>query len=315
MISRDFLRGEMYELRVLSGLHHGTALPLIGEQWVIGCDGRHDLLLQDPGIAQRHCLLTREAEHWRLEAEDGSLIDSDGNSCDSLDILIAEQRFQLGGVQLTIMASSTGWPLTTEPSQPASAATAYERAATANPSIPPPPRVRRPSLHKRLLIAGLVVTVAGSAWALSAPARLSVPKATSLAAPPPAGLNANDTVIKLQAMLRERELRGEVTVIATANGVELHGSLRPEQLALYQRMLERFGLEQRSTVALIDHVEPFGRKLPFDIVQISSGKRAHVVLADSRRLFLGDEVDGLRLTKIDNEHVEFDGDQHYEIKW
>jgi type III secretion protein D len=315
MISHDFLRGEMHELRVLNGLHHGTALPLIGEQWVIGCDRRHDLLLQDPGIAQRHCLLIREGEHWRLAAEDGSIIDSNGDRCDSLDILIAEQTFQLGAVQLTIMASSAGWPLVKEPPQPARAATVYEPAATANPSSLLSPRVKRPSLHKRLFIAGLVVTVAGSAWALSAPARVSVPKATSLAAPPAGGLSATDTAIKLQAMLRERELRDAVSVIATANGVELRGSLRPDQLALYQRMLERFGLEQRSTIAVIDNVEPFARKLPFDIVQISSGKRAHVVLADSRRLFLGDEVDGLRLTKIDKDRVEFDGDQHYEIKW
>jgi type III secretion protein D len=305
----------MYELRVLNGLHHGAALPLIGERWVIGCDERQDLLLQDPGIAQRHCLLLREAEHWRLEAEDGSLIDSDGNTCDSLEILIAEQRFQLGGVQLTIMASSAGWPLIKEPPQLASSAIAYEPAAIPNPAATLSSHVKRPALHKRLLIAGLVVTVAGSAWALSAPARFSEPKAPSLAVRRSAGLSATETVVTLQAMLRERELIDAVSVTATATGIELRGSLRPEQLALYKRMLERFGQQQRSTVALIDHVEPFGFKLPFDIVQISSGKRAHVVLADSRRLFLGDEVDGLRLTKIDNEHVEFDGDQHYEVKW
>lgn len=38
----------MFELRVLSGLHQGAALPLIGEQWLIGADAEHDLALYDP---------------------------------------------------------------------------------------------------------------------------------------------------------------------------------------------------------------------------------------------------------------------------
>lgn len=309
----------MYELRVLTGLHRGAALPLIGDHWLVGSDEQHDLLLQDPGIARRHCRLTRDGETWRLEAEDGSLLDESGAPCDSLNALATQQTFQLGNVQLSIMPSSAQWPAVVEPKPAGSAEQPNASAFTAEPQETPAPSrpATRPALHKRLFIAGIVVTLAGSAWALTTPGPISSenPSRSALQPREPAALSAKDTAEKLQAMLRERELRDTVSVTSTADGIVLKGSLPPEQLALYKRMLERFGQQQKSEVAVLDQVKPFGRKLPFEIVQIASGKRAHVVLADNRRLFLGDEVDGLRLTKIDKNSVEFDGDEHYEVKW
>ncbi len=294
----------MYELRVLNGLHRGAALPLIGEHWLVGSDEQHDLLLQDPGIARRHCRLTRDGEHWRLEAEDGSLTDSQGKDCLSLLEMGPELRFQLAGVKLSIMVSCAPWPAMMQgPTAVVYASNTRQKSEN------------RPALHKRLFIAAIVVTVAGSAWALSAPARVSAPSMSRLAIQAPATLNPNDTVDTLRSMLRDRELHDAVSVSKTQEGISLRGSLMPEQLELYQRMLERFKQQQRRAVVIIDHVKPFNRKLPFEIVQITSGERAHLVLADNRRLFLGDEVDGLRLTKIDKEHVEFDGDEHYEVRW
>jgi type III secretion protein D len=54
---------------------------------------------------------------------------------------------------------------------------------------------------------------------------------------------------------------------------------------------------------------------PFKITQIVGGPNGHVVLEDGRRLFLGDEVDGLRLVAIDNAKVIFDGQRRYEVRW
>lgn len=306
----------MYELRVLNGLHRGAALPLIGDHWLVGSDEQHDLLLQDPGIARRHCRLTCDGETWRLEAEDGSLFDEQGQPCDSLNALTAEQTFRLGTVQLSIMASTAQWPAVVEPKPSSESAPSGFGESHAESQAPPSPSqpAKRPALHKRLAIAGIVVTLAGSAWALTTPGPVS-PSPTTTQPREPSALSATDTAEKLQVMLRERELRDTVSVSTSAEGIVLKGSLTPEQMALYKRMLERFGQQQKSAVAVLDQVKPFGRKLPFEIVQIASGKRAHVVLADNRRLFLGDEVDGLRLTKIDKNHVEFDGDEHYEVKW
>jgi hypothetical protein len=44
----------MFELRVMSGLHQGAALPLIGDRWVVGAQEDSDLVLYDPGILTQH---------------------------------------------------------------------------------------------------------------------------------------------------------------------------------------------------------------------------------------------------------------------
>jgi type III secretion protein D len=32
-------------------------------------------------------------------------------------------------------------------------------------------------------------------------------------------------------------------------------------------------------------------------------------------LYIGDELEGLRLTRIDDKSIQFDGDRHYEVNW
>lgn len=62
---------EIFELRVLSGLHQGAALPLFGECWSIGASEEADLGLYDPGVHVRHAQLQRTGEHWSLQAQEG----------------------------------------------------------------------------------------------------------------------------------------------------------------------------------------------------------------------------------------------------
>jgi type III secretion protein D len=80
-------------------------------------------------------------------------------------------------------------------------------------------------------------------------------------------------------------------------------------------MLQRFKDRYDSPVALIDNVTAAGSGLPFTIVQIMSGPHAHLVTADGHRLYIGDELAGLRLTRIDDNRIQFDGDRHYEVNW
>ena len=64
----------MFELRVLNGLHQGTALPLIGESWTIGCDDDHDLALIEPELQRKTIILERRDDLWFI---DGEAIDVD----------------------------------------------------------------------------------------------------------------------------------------------------------------------------------------------------------------------------------------------
>lgn len=68
----------MFELRVLDGLHQGAALPLFGQQWSIGAHAEADLVLSDPGIAERHAHLRLIDSNWSVQSEAGLLRDAMG---------------------------------------------------------------------------------------------------------------------------------------------------------------------------------------------------------------------------------------------
>lgn len=60
------------ELRILSGLHRGASLPLGGERYVIGSSDDADVVLLDPGVADRHATLRHDGERWLLAALEGA---------------------------------------------------------------------------------------------------------------------------------------------------------------------------------------------------------------------------------------------------
>ncbi|WP_443701030.1 type III secretion system inner membrane ring subunit SctD, partial [Pseudomonas sp.] len=171
------------------------------------------------------------------------------------------------------------------------------------------------------VIIGLLVGIVGSAWSLTrAPTSVIEPVATSDAKTMvPSGkriplANAEDARRQLSTMLSERMLN-DVSVQQTPEGMTVSGNLKEESLLVYQRMLQRFKDRFDSPVALIDNVSTSSTGLPFVIVQIMSGPHAHLVTADGHRLYIGDELQGLRLTRIDDQRIEFDGDRHYELRW
>ncbi|RAU38187.1 type III secretion system inner membrane ring subunit SctD, partial [Pseudomonas sp. RIT409] len=181
------------------------------------------------------------------------------------------------------------------------------------------------------IVVGVLLGIAGSAWSLtrsSAPA----PAITAMASPAPAQsqprpdpaeamahprkrlASVEEARRQLATMLSDR-LLSEVNVQASAEGLELSGSLKPESQRVYQRMLQRFKERYDTPVALIDNVTASSSGLPFTIVQIMSGPHAHLVTADGHRLYIGDELNGLRLTRIDDDRIQFDGERHYEVSW
>ncbi|MFL6608935.1 MAG: FHA domain-containing protein, partial [Pseudomonas sp.] len=68
----------MFELRVLSGLHRGAALPLVGEQWVVGAAEDADLALYDPGICGRHAAVSLVQGQWLLASLEGVVCNGQG---------------------------------------------------------------------------------------------------------------------------------------------------------------------------------------------------------------------------------------------
>lgn len=328
----------MFELRVLTGLHQGAALPLVGEQWGIGADADQDLALHDPGVEQLHCRLQRQGEGWRLNAADGSIADEEGHLHAST-LLTPNTAFVLGSVWLCVSPAQDPWP--SLPAVIPQAKSEQTSQAEAPASAPLEKVESRSRFFNRTtgVVIGVLLGIAGSAWSLS---RSAAPSSDAMAISTPAQQLAkqepvrpsttkgkttdqpaskrirltsiDDVKRQLNTMLSER-LLSEVSVEQTPEGLAFSGNLKPESQLVYQRMLQRFKDRYDTPVALIDNVAAGTSGLPFTIVQIMSGPHAHLVTADGRRLYVGDELAGLRLTRIDDNRIQFDGDRHYEVSW
>ncbi|WP_438869572.1 FHA domain-containing protein [Pseudomonas sp. L1(2025)] len=314
----------MFELRVLNGLHQGATLPLIGEQWLIGAHADHDLALYDPGIAALHCRLSRTEAGWALDAEQSLINDAEGHAL-TTTVLTPNQTFVLGNVWLCLAPAEEAWPqvpMLVAPTRPP----VHEPIAAPRPL--PPPRVSRLKLACGVL-AGLVVGAAGASWGLNrtvaAPAPAAVaqqsPPATAPAKPVQApasdkiNLTSRDEVRRRLSTLLSDRLLTEVSVEDSDDGLVLQGHLKDDALPIYTRMLKGFNERFASAVPVLDKVTAVGSGLPFAIVQIISGNNAHLVTADGHRMYIGDQLKGLRLTRLDEQHIEFDGDQHIEMHW
>ena len=289
----------LFELRVLSGLHEGAALPLFGECWSIGAHQDADLELYDPGVAARHARLHGMAGRWTVQAQEGLLQDDAGTVRAQIADLAPGRAFAIGGIRLCVADTQSAW--LDEPAD-----------AVAQPGAP----VTAGSKSKWLApgILALVPILMALAWQPmgTAPALAPQPSPASNKRQLATTAQVHQQLLK---MLIERDLGNTVRLQVAADRITLGGEVGQDSLALVSRMLERFEVQFETPVAIVNQVQQTSTVLPFRIVQIIGGPKAHVVLADGRRLFFGDEVQGLRLTAIDNRRVLFEGRQRHEVNW
>ena len=289
----------LFELRVLSGLHEGAALPLFGECWSIGAHQDADLELYDPGVAARHARLHGLAGRWTVQAQEGLLQDDAGTVRAQIADLASGRAFAIGGIRLCVADTQSAW--LDEPAD-----------AVAQPGAPVTAGSKSKWLAPGILV--LVPILMALAWQ-------PMGTAPALAPQPSSASNKRQLVTTAQVhqqllkMLIERDLGNAVRLQVAADRITLGGEVGQDSLALVSRMLERFEVQFETPVAIINQVQQASTVLPFRIVQIIGGPKAHVVLADGRRLFFGDEVQGLRLTAIDNRRVLFEGRQRHEVNW
>jgi type III secretion protein D len=55
--------------------------------------------------------------------------------------------------------------------------------------------------------------------------------------------------------------------------------------------------------------------LPFKIRQVISGVNASIVTQDGERMYIGDELKGVRLVTIDSSILTFAGKRKIQVKW
>jgi type III secretion protein D len=299
----------MFELRVLDGLHQGAALPLFGEQWSIGAHAEADLVLSDPGIAEQHAVLRLVGSTWSVQAQAGLLQDAKGQVVAQITHLALGEQFGVGAIRLYVAVADQPWPEAPAPATPAKVM-AKEAPQTLKLSALGPSQQKR--LISVVLVVAVILMVVGIASTGERDPQASLmptgPQKTELASP-------FEVRQQLLNMLSERDLSQRVSLQVINGQVALNGDVSEEDLALVTRMLDRFGEQFDSVVPVLSRVRAHDNELPFKIVQIIGGANGHVVLEDGTRVFVGDQVDDLRLVMIDNSKVVFEGAQRYEVRW
>ncbi|WP_306494861.1 FHA domain-containing protein [Pseudomonas sp. W4I3] len=299
----------MFELRVLDGLHQGAALPLFGEQWSLGANADADLLLNDPGVAEHHARLQLADGRWSVQAEAGLLKDSNGQVLAQIGGLALNTVFSIGSVRLCVSAADQPWPPAPAPAPHAPEPASQAPLALTLSSIPASQQKRLISLVLAFAVltavAGIIFSGERKAQASLMPPVIQKPE---LGSP----FEVRQQLLK---MLSERELTSRVSLQVINGQISLSGDVSQDDADLVARMLDRFAGQFETAVPVISRVRMRDGALPFKIVQIISGPNGHVVLDEGTRLFVGDEVNGLRLVLIDNSKVVFDGAQRYEVRW
>ncbi|MFC0141092.1 type III secretion system inner membrane ring subunit SctD [Erwinia mallotivora] len=308
----------MHELRVLTGLHRGAALPLSGEQWWIGAAEDADLALYDPGIKDRHCQLLKTVQGWVVKALEGPLNDNEGQRCEELSNLQPGTAFAIGHIWLSIVSAATPWP--EEASEPVPAEEAPElaepavtAAAETAPAVVPQEKEPLPFWAKVIyaVLILLLVMILGS-WLLNA-------SMASPSAPPAPGKPQLNSVGRtrqiINSMLLDRGLEKQVAVASDNNSLTLSGNLSDDDNQRLQRMMSTFYHHYDVRLAIHNKASTVNAKLPFNIVQITSGTHANIVTDGGQRIFIGDEVDQLRLVAINSDSIEFAGRENIRVKW
>lgn len=305
----------MYELRVLTGLHRGAALPLNGEEWSIGSSQGADLALYDPGIKDRHCLLRLVDDTWSLARKEGTVTDSEGHKVDAIATLQPGTPFALNGVWLSVVSANTEWPQEEDEEPPALADTAAapELSAERDEPLTRPVKAPRSLLGPMLLTGALLVFLGALFWGFNRqeplPVKPSAPARTPLK-------DAAAVHQVLERMLKERELQERISIVDEQGKIFLHGRFDEDDLLQStERMLLRFEQQYRSPLQVLSALPQATPLLPFSVVQISNARLPNVLTSDGRRLFLGDEIDGVRLVDISDHQVVFEGDRRIELSW
>ncbi|AZF08949.1 type III secretion protein HrpQ [Pseudomonas sp. R2-37-08W] len=299
----------MFELRVLDGMHQGAALPLFGEQWGVGANSDADLLLNDPGVAEHHARLRLADGRWSVQAEAGLLKNSDGQVLAQIGELALNTVFLIGPVRLCVSPADQPWPQAPAPAPAAPEPAEQAPLALKLSSIPS-------SQQKRLLslVLAFAVLIAAAGIIFSGERKAQASLMPVVVQKPELG-SPFEVRQQLLKMLGERELTSRVSLQVINGQISLSGDVSQEEADLVARMLDRFAGQFETAVPVISRVRTRDGALPFKIVQIISGPNGHVVLEEGTRLFVGDEVNGLRLVLIDNSKVVFDGAQRYEVRW
>lgn len=310
----------------MSGLHRGAALPLVGDSWIIGADESADLVLFDPGIKARHIVLER-ADGWLLKAHEGAVRDASGAPLEVGRSVAGDDPFSVACIWLCVMDAESPWPEESamdkleqhgrESLQHAGDTPSTNTSSSWSvASLLSEWRLTQPRWMVRLATGIVIATIATTVWGVVNHGP-GVDEPSDVAnGQSQRRLSESDVQQHLRSMLSKRELGQRVQVVQRSDAIVLSGDVSKEQMGVIQRMLDTFHQHYRTPKPIKNDVSPLSDQLPFKVRQIVGGATPQIVLTDGRRLFVGDEANGLVLTSMKGRTLSFQGaTRKYEVHW
>lgn len=295
------------EVRVLSGLSRGAALPIDAPLY-IGADPDCEIYLMDPGVADRHFLVDVGA--------DGLVRVLDLTLPAAKPVEQPESRpFHAGDVELIWCRSDRSW-------ERSSADTAEEPLAGNNGSRPTSLR-RAPTQRRKLLWIGasaatvftLVLlgwmSIAGSSRQANVKAALP---ARAQALDKPSHAAVVDTQSKLQEALRANAL-SQLSVEVRDDKLVITGDIRTGQQQQLETLVQSWKREHPSIRLVLKLTDPAAPTLPFEIVALVGGSTPSVLASTGESLYMGSESNGYRLVLLSGACLTFEQiDTHQRLK-
>ena len=297
------------ELRILSGLHRGAVLDLDEDAGALtlGSSSECDVLLADPGIAERHCRLVARGAHWRIEATGGRVVDRHGRAVTQTTAVGRGDKVQLAGVWIGIFRAEDPWE---------------EATHVHSKPVRDPTTIRYPRAKAWFIVAVAAATLLPSAWFVSsawgraaakdagAPTTIQAAGIEPLATRP---ASPEKLAEEFTRALAERELKDRLELSLKPDRWEVRGSLEPDEQQRFERLLVRFIETRKPEFAIHVNLVAPSDLLPFKIVEVITGKGAGVVTDGGERLQVGDSHQGWRLAAVEPGKLVFVGRQRVEI--
>lgn len=95
----------------------------------------------------------------------------------------------------------------------------------------------------------------------------------------------------------------------------MRAHLDDEEAARFERILKAFVVEHKITFPISAKVGNAESMLPFQIRQIVTGVNAGIVTGDGDRVYVGDELLGVKLVAVVDNHLTFMGKRKIEVIW
>jgi type III secretion protein D len=310
------------ELRILSGLHRGAVLDLVEDAGTlaVGMSPQADVLMVDAGVAGIHCRLSSKAGRWYIEPAEGRVFDAAGQLVKASVAIERGASYRIGDVWIGFHAEGDPWDQAVPPAAAARAQQADRTVASRY------PRMKASSAGAMLAFVLLPAAVwfVSSAWGrveprvaaakpgVSQSAQSAIQLAASAAASsvpePAAGLAEEFT-----HALAERNLTDRLDLELSASRWNIRGSLDAEEQQRLERLLVHFTEKHQPDFPInVTLVSP-ADLLPFKVVEVISGKGAGIVTDGGDRVYVGDTVQGYRLSAVDPGKVVFVGKRRVEV--